>query len=42
MPPFDGVTATLLGALEIVAGTPLNDADAVPVPALLVAVTVNA
>jgi hypothetical protein len=31
-----------LGALAIVAGTPLYEAEAVPVPAVLVAVTVNA
>jgi hypothetical protein len=42
IPPFTGVTEMFLGALAIVAGTPLYEAEAVPVPAVLVAVTVNA
>jgi hypothetical protein len=42
MPPLVGATVILRGALAIVAGTPLYEAEAVPVPAVLVAVTVNA
>jgi hypothetical protein len=42
MPWFVGDTVTFLGALGDAAGTPLYEADAEPVPALFVAVTVNA
>jgi hypothetical protein len=42
IPPLVGETVMLLGALAMVAGTPLYEAEAEPVPAVLVAVTVNA